>query len=756
MTAPEYGVFATRGAGWIASVYAISIFTSALLMFAVQPMISKIMLPLLGGASAVWNTALVFFQAMLLAGYVYAFVVSKLQNLRRQAILHLIVLVLVFLTLPIGIPADWIPPATRNPIPWLVATLFISVGAPFFAISTSAPLFQNWFAHTTHKDAANPYFLYAASNLGGFVALLTYPTIVEPSLRLTEQRWVWSAGFVVLAIMVFACAVFLPKGRHDTAAPAPADPSSDAHSEFIRPTLGRRFRWILLAFVPSSLLLGITNFMTTDLAAVPLLWVVPLALYLLTFVVAFARRPIFPHKWVLLAQPLFLLPFVLWFYWLYEPSLSILFGIHLLAFFITALMCHGELSRTRPGTNHLTEFYLWISVGGVLGGGFNALLAPLIFDDIIEYRLVFILACLLIPARPFLASLTKVKLATPALGVAGVAVVAGLLYYMGEKQVELETTFGLIGTGIVALLVLGLSRRPVWYGAAVAAIFIVGAAYESTEETTIFRGRTYFGVYKVERVGLFHQLYHGTTIHGVQHRDPDIQTEPISYYSREGPIGQMFRNLALKPEKRRIAIVGLGSGVISCYGRKGELWTFYEIDPLIEVVARDTELFTYMEKCPPDKETVIGDARITLRAAKDVTFDMIFLDAFTSDAIPMHLLTREAIELYLKKLAPGGVIVFNISNRHISLRPVLREAADALGLVALAAADDETPYYHEVGMIFESEWVVLARDKRDFGKLANGPMWEVPEKVPGTAVWTDDYSNLFKAVSWFDEDYVED
>ena len=739
--------------GSIAAIYSLTIFGSALLLFAVQPMISKALLPLLGGASAVWNTALVFFQALLLAGYIYAFALSRLKNLRHQVFIHLAVIVVFFLTLPIGIPDGWVPPATDNPIPWLVAALFVSVGAPFFALATSAPLFQNWFAHTSHKDAANPYFLYAASNLGGFVALLTYPTLVEPGLTLVQQRWAWSIGFIIFAAMVAACGFYLPRGRHLPTV-RNTDPSANPATEtgkFTRPTTGRRLRWILLAFAPSSLLLGNTNFMTTDIAAVPLLWVVPLALYLLTFVVAFGRRPLLPHNFVLIAQPLFILPLVLWFYWIFEPSLSTLFGIHLLAFFMTALMCHGELARTRPHTDYLTEFYLWISVGGVLGGAFNGLLAPLIFDDIVEYRLVFVMACLLVPARPLLRQMARLPWITAGIGLAGVVVIGALLYTMGEQETELTSTTGIAATAAIILLVLALSRRPVWYGTAISVILIAGVVYEGTEEETIFQGRTYFGVYKVVKTGLFHQLYHGTTIHGVQHRDPEVQMEPISYYSKEGPIGQMFDNLALTPERRRVAIIGLGSGVIACYGRPGEKWTFFEIDPLVERVALNNEYFTYMQKCPPTKDTVIGDARLTLQKSPEREFDMIFLDAFTSDAIPTHLLTREAIKLYLSKLRDGGVIVFNISNRHISLRPVLREVADELGLAALAAADDETPYYHEVGMIFESEWVVLARKLGDFGKSADGPMWEVPEKIPGTRVWTDDYSNLFKAITWIDE-----
>jgi len=489
--------------------------------------------------------------------------------------------------------------------------------------------------------------------------------------------------------------------------------------------------------------------MTTDIAAIPLLWVVPLALYLLTFVVSFARRPILPHKWVLIAHPVLILPLALWFYWFYELSLSTLFGIHLLAFFVTALMCHGELSRTRPHTDYLTDFYLWISLGGVFGGAFNALLAPLIFNDIIEYRLAFIFACLLIPARQYWRQIAQRPWHLVNAGLHSVLIVGVLLLLMGEGNIQSTALAGLAGTIAIVLLVLKLSGHPVWYGLVLAVIFSAGAFYHQENNTILFQGRSYFGVHKAMRVGSYHKLYHGTTIHGIQHQDYDLELEPIAYYSREGPLGQMFDHLALRPKHRRVAIIGLGSGAIACYGRRNERWTFFEIDPLVKKIATNNHYFTYMQNCPPAKEIVIGDARLTLKRAPAHAFDIIILDAFTSDAIPIHLLTHEAIQLYLSKLRPGGVVIFHISNRHINLSPVLREIADKLGLAILAAYDYDTPQYYEEGMIFESKWMVMARKSTEFGNLANGPMWEVPKKVHGTRLWTDDYSDLFNTISWF-------
>ena len=374
-------------------VFTATLALSAVLLFWVQPMFAKMVLPLLGGTPAVWNTSMVFFQAVLLAGYAYAHFSTRLLDVRRQSLLHLILLVCAFVVLPIAVATDWSPPTEATPVIWLITLLLVSIGLPFFALSATAPLLQKWFSHTRHTDASNPYFLYAASNFGSILALLAYPVLFEPFLGLIEQSRTWTFAYGGLVVLMAACAYLLRRyfapdaqHRHHVAA---TDLKANVDWKL-------RLQWIILAFVPSSLLLGVTTHITTDVASVPLLWVMPLALYLLTFVIVFSKRPAIPHKWIVLIHAYLVLLFVIA---LYVPVLSIRVTLilHLGMFFVTAMLCHGELATHRPVASHLTEFYLWMSFGGVLGGGFNALLAPLIFSTNAEYPIAIVLACALRP-----------------------------------------------------------------------------------------------------------------------------------------------------------------------------------------------------------------------------------------------------------------------------------------------------------------------------------------------------------------------
>jgi hypothetical protein len=738
---------------FLPSIYAVTLFLSALLLFSVQPMIARSVLPILGGAPAVWNTAVVFFQFMLLAGYFYAFSVSKLFHVRHQAIIHLVVLCLAFAALPIGIPEGWTPPATSNPIPWLITVLLLSVGAPFFVLSATAPLLQRWFSHVAHPYASDPYFLYAPSNLGGLVALLIYPTLIEPNLRLAHQRWSWTSGFVLLAVLILLCAVFLWRSlvgiRQDPvahqAAPHRSDGPDAGHTAASR--VGQRARWLLLAFTPSSLLLGVTNFLSTDIAAIPLFWVVPLAIYLVTFVLVFARKPILKQHYVVGLQPLLILPLVLWFFWRFEAGIGWLFFIHLVAFFASAMLCHGELAKSRPPTERLTEFYLWISIGGVLGGAFNALIAPILFDEILEYPLAIILACLLLPPRPAFSAAPQRRWVDVGLLLSRAALLVLAGYYFVSHEFEIGQLGLVLSIGVIALVVLSFARRPIWLALAVGALLFAGFLHDNDRDDLLLSERSYFGVYKVERDGLYHQLVHGTTIHGAQHTDPERRDEPLTYYFQKGPLGQLFEEFDRGPEARTAAIIGLGAGAIACYGRPGERWTFYEIDPTVERIARNTRYFTYLRDCPPRVDVVIGDARITLANAPDHSFDMIVLDAFSSDAIPVHLITREAVQLYLTKLASGGLIALHITNRHINLEPVLERIAGGLGLASLVQADQEVSPGDEVEFYFESDWVVMGRKREDLDGLDRA-RWRPLEGRPGSAVWTDDFSDVFSAIEW--------
>ncbi|MGH9195137.1 MAG: hypothetical protein ACRD1T_05300, partial [Acidimicrobiia bacterium] len=589
-------------------LFALTLFTSSALLFLIQPMFAKMALPLLGGTPAVWNTCVVFFQSALLAGYVYAHVSTRYLGLRRQAVLHAVLLFTPLLALPIAIGPDWIPPSSSNPIPWLLRLLSVSVGLPFFVISTSAPLLQKWFAGTPHPSASDPYFLYRASNLGSMAALLAYPTILEPTLRLRDQSWWWGLSYAVFVALTLLCAVVV--WRHvKTADKGVADASVVRQEQRAteRLSVTRRVRWIALSFVPSSLMLGLTTHLTTDIAAVPLLWILPLTLYLLTFVLTFSPAPMLRHAWMVRALPLLLLPLLVvllpetvdpW--WLVIP-------LNLVMFFVAAMVCHGELARDRPSTAYLTEFYLWISVGGVLGGLFNALLAPLIFNRILEYPVALVFASLLLPPRSDRdksAGLASTDILHPlALG-AFVALIGLALRLVDFKPGPSSV---LLMFGAPALICFRFKRRPVRFGLGVGMIMLASVFYPNGLGRVLHVERSFFGVHRVvvDPARKYHVLLHGTTIHGRQSLDPARRAEALTYFYRTGPIGQLFTTLkGSRPHK--VAVIGLGSGSLACYAEAGQRWTFYEIDPEVERIARDPKYFTFLRDSKARIDVVLG------------------------------------------------------------------------------------------------------------------------------------------------------
>ncbi len=735
------------------TLYGLTIFVGASLLFLVQPMFARMALPLLGGAPAVWNTAMVFYQATLLVGYAYAHASMRWLGPRRQAGLHLLILLLPFLVLPIALPAGWTPPGETSPIPWLLALLAVAVGLPFFAVSATSPVLQAWFAATGHPGSRDPYVLYAASNLGSMLALLAYPVIVERVLRLPVQSHLWAWGYGTLVVLAAACAFALwrPRGVGHAGEPAslpgPATPPA-AHDADRPITRARRARWVLLAAVPSSLMLSVTTYLSTDIAAIPLLWVVPLAIYLLTFTLVFGRRRIVPHRvWVELL-PVALLPLVLVLVARANEPLALVIPTHLVVFFVAAMVCHGELARDKPDPRHLTEFYLWLSVGGVVGGAFTALLAPVVFTNVLEYPLVLALLPLL-PSRPPAAWLGRTSrildLVLPlALGALTVLLIVGL-----ERA---GFGPGAIGpaVGLVTLMCLAFWRRPVRFALGLAALLLAGAVYQGEEGRLLYAERSFFGVSRVTRdpSGQYHMLMHGTTLHGMQGLAPARRQEPLTYFHPSGPRGQFFAAVDGPAPRRAVAVVGLGAGSLACYGKPEQRWTFYEIDPVVFRVAGNTRFFTFLRDCPPKTFVVLGDARLTLARASDAAYDLIVLDAYSSDAPPMHLITLDAVRLYLTKLAPGGVLLFNISNRHLVLEPVLGAIARAAGLAARTRDDARVADTERMAGKVESQWVVMARREEDLGALRDDPLWKAPAAPPGLQPWTDDFASLLAAFRW--------
>lgn len=719
-------------------VFAAGLFLGAFLLFCIEPMFVKMLLPLLGGSPAVWNTATVFFQAMLLCGYCYVHVTTRYLGMRRQAILHSVLLILSLATLPIAVATGWDPPVAHTPVFWLIGLLTISMGVPFFLLSATAPLLQSWFAQTDHTEARDPYFLYGASNLGSLLALLSYPAVIEPHLTLGQQSQIWAWGYGGLLALIVLCMTLVISSQFLRADEPVASTDTDVTSSV---NWAGRLHWIALAFVPSSLLLGVTSYIVTDLFSAPLLWVIPLALYLVTFIVAFARRPWIKASWMARVLPYLFIPIAITFAW---PSSTWLFlPLHLAAFFVASMICHGELARRRPAAGDLTGFYLCMSLGGVLGGLFNAIVAPLLFNSIYEYPIAIVLACLLVPKRDQAGHLSRIDwkdLALPA------ALLAIMFVPMLAKE-----TIGRVGVDLfcafAGIAVFSFSERPVRFALGILVLLISASASTLTGQT-LTRERSFFGVHKVvsQQDGRVIALMHGTTFHGAEYTAPEHWRDTIMYYSPAGPIGQFFAALHGHKELRNVAVTGLGAGSLACFRRPPETWTFFEIDPLVEKLARDTKYFHFLSECAPTSRVVLGDARLSLKHIPNGTYDLIIMDAFSSDAIPVHLLTREALAIYTSKLADGGIILFHISNRHLALAPVLADLVTDAGWVAkreqymppsmeLAATLAQTP----------AEWVAIARRTEDLAFLGN-PRWQPLVGGDTSNLWTDDYSNLFSVL----------
>lgn len=713
----------------LVALYALTMFASASLLFVVQPMVAKLLLPSLGGSSAVWTTCMLFFQAMLLGGYLYAHVGARFLSPRRQAIVHIPLMLIAAVTLPIALPELTLD-ASEQPTTWLLAALVLSVGAPFFVVSTSAPLLQHWFAHTGHEQAEDPYFLYAASNLGSMVALLGYPFVIEPWLGVTAQTIAWAAVYGLFAVLLLACANVvrgvgssLAKEQDATCAPPLTWP--------------QRGRWILLAAAPSSLMLGLTQFLTTDIAAVPLLWVLPLALYLMTFILVFARKPVLLPNIVRLLLPT--LCAVVFAATAFKVDMWISIILHLLNFFLFAMFFHGTLARERPHPARLTEFFLLLSIGGALGGLFNALIAPSIFDRAVDYHLIMFLsiACMK-PADWRIANPHGNRWVMP---VFVFAVLGFYLYAQGVWALDYDWQI-LAGTlaFLTCVFVVG-ALGPRWENVAFAITLALGAHTAMKTKGLITYERSFFAAYKVyERTykasGEFRKFSHGTTVHGAQSLDPDKKSVPVSYHHPDGPVGQVLGAIP----HREVLVVGLGAGAMASYAHENARFDIYEIDPLVHEIAE--EYFTYLEICGEYCEVKIGDGR-RLIAESNKKWDIIFLDAYNSDAVPTHLLTREALDLYLEHLNPGGVIVFHVSNRYLDIEGVVGAIAADAGVATRTQLHNPPRRERKEKHIDRSKYSVVARNEADIAVLAaQEDVWETTWRAD--VVWTDDFTNVVR------------
>lgn len=867
-------------------IYILAVFCGASMVFMVQPMIAKLVLPQLGGSPQVWNTSMAFFQGALLVGYGYAHFLQKIPRARTQVLIHLGVMILAATLLPLRITTLLGEPGATPPALWLLGVLAISIGAPFAALSATAPLVQAWHAKVHGRDGGpEPWALYAASNLGSLLALLAYPVIFEPALLLHDQRWGWSGLYVAFVGIMIVLALNIR--RHDTAPlPVAADqtPAQAAPVSWLQ-----RLIWIALAALPSSLMLGVTAHLTTDVASAPFLWVLPLSLYLLTFIVAFQTRPLISPRLALILMSTALIvtvatmPFG-------SPNVLFTLGIHLATFFLCALVCHQALVARRPDPSRLTDFYLCMSIGGVVGGAFNAFVAPVIFETVTEYILVL---CLCALVRPFgqlmpnrrelvfcvvavlgfvlaLSSVTSVfwellhrlgggftaltllkAIVIPglilvlvlltvaflrrrggegprrlewgalafALGAWGLALVAALVPSLrpiqglalidlilvlvvisslavggaivlfrlrpdlaitptggewlalalavigfdlalmalsgqfGTGAIRPEITVRVVGAvGVVTIAVCAVSvrERAVLFFAAIS--LLAYSSYTIDPHTDYYQSRrSFFGVVHFSMAdipglgGQVRVFSHGTTLHGAQAQDPRYECRPLVYYAPETPIGQVFRQVQASKSAVTVGAVGLGTGAVAAYVRPTDRMTFFEIDPQVIQTSSDPKVFSYTTKCAKGPvDYVLGDARLTLEKQPAGKFDILLIDAFSSDAIPAHLLTAEAVKGYLDRVKPDGIVILHLSNRHLELifpaASVVKAAGGHALFQAHTAAEGMPPYWES-----SEDVMIVAKDPAVLAAYAAQPQW-LPPPPPTVRAWTDDYTNLIGAM----------
>lgn len=799
-------------------LYALTLALSAILMFAVQPIMSKIVLPVLGGNPAVWNACVMFFQLLLLAGYGYVHAGLKLLGAQRQAAVHLVLLAASVALLPIAIAPEYFGQAAYDaPVAWLLTALFTTVGVPFFLIACNAPLLQSWVANSSMPAARNPYMLYAASNLGSMIGLLAYPFVIEPNLSLSMQRMVWSVGYGALVLALFAAAYawYLNPKK------ALAKTKKKKPEEVIKPiTWKLRLKWLGLAFVPSSMMLAVTSHITTDIAPIPLLWVVPLALYLLSFVLVFADKPrgisasgrlmlpvmlpvlldmgigignlpLWPwglllvgylatllmrrtpdihnrHLMTILTDTpvAFFLPLVV--FLAVSQDYLMLSMWYVAAFFLVAMVCHGRLSEARPHPSQLTEFYLYLSLGGALGGMFNTLLAPMLFSGIYEMAICIALAFAALIRRPSGPGMKEpLSMAFTLVVVVGIWLVySGQFHRLGLVDTYLfdpltawtrgksaewkELGFTSKGDFLQLIMILMIMVTAYVYRRRGMALFILAVlvvpietAAPGTRHDIKFQDRNFFGVLQVyfnARANSMH-LTNGTTAHGFQFKDAARATTPTSYYSWDGPLGALVEALRARPQgfHTPIAAVGLGTGTVACLAEPGQNVTFYEINPLVKQLANKPEYFSYLQRCKGMNSIVMGDARLSLQKAPDGGYGLIILDAFNSDAIPIHLMTKEALDLYLSKLSYDGIIAYHISNRHLDLLPVVGNLAATHNLYGVS------------GNFRGSEWVLVTRTSSNLGPLNQDGRFRFLARDERKRTWTDDFSDIVSAIDtrWF-------
>lgn len=741
-------------------IFAATLLLSASLLFSVQPLFAKMVLPHLGGSPSVWAVAMCFFQAALLAGYCYAHALNRFVSAAWAPFIHLFVCGIAVFTLPFGLPewANEVP--AGNQYFWLIGVLAVGVGLPFFAVSANAPLLQAWFARSGHVHADDPYFLYGASNLGSLASLLAYPFLIEPMLGLDAQRSVWAGGYYFLMFALLVCGLLmlaqLRRLKEMTVSADDAVQAGAARGVDVEPvTAARRMVWIALAFVPSALLVAFTTHITTDIASAPFLWVIPLATFLGTFVIVFREKSLIPDNWMLAVHPFLVAASLVMIAVPNMVPVMVQGAVGFATFVVTTLVCHRVLYHARPEAAKLTEFYLYMSLGGVLGGMFAALIAPQLFNTVAEYPVLIVCGLF---ARPqvFQALMARV-VQKDALVVAAAVVGMVIVLMLGTSQGFIASASAKVGVAVATLvcaisIALFVARPAVLVKAGVGAMTLFLAA--SSISVDGYSERSFFGVSRVieSADGRYRLLIHGSTIHGGEqwideNGKPTVRPPPIMYYYPGAPMARGFAVArAGLPEGAgplRVGVIGLGTGSLACHLKGRETIRFYEIDSVVDSIARDPKHFRYISRCAPETETVLGDARLTLSKSPDKSYDYFVVDAFSSDAVPVHLLTREALSLYLSKLSDTGVLAFHISNRHLELESVVAATAKTLPGVSAAAVFEPNGLPGLAGN--PSHVVFLAKDQVAIERVLK---WKDARAANAreTRAWSDNYADILSAL----------
>lgn len=723
-------------------IFSLTLLLSATLLFSVQPMFSKMILPMLGGTPQVWNTAMLFFQACLLGGYGYAHLTSRFLKPQIQAILHIALLLIFTIILPLAIPAGWEPSLQNDPTFWQLSVMAMVVGGPFLVVSGSAPMLQHWFASSGHKDAENPYFLYGASNLGSMAALFCYPTIIEPLFGLDEQSKLWMYGYFGLIILTNLCVILIWKNAKSL--------HSKSNTEIkisTKITSKQRLKWIALSFVPSSLMLGVTTYITTDIATVPLFWIIPFALYVSTFIIVFARRQILSEKNIMLLCGLAVV-FLSFQMIAFKDALIftplILVAIHVTVFFIIALACHFDLAQSKPSSEHLTEFYFFMSLGGVMGGFFNAIIAPNFFILPIEYALVLAIAMILRYSTTQ-TGLYELKKINPAFYLWAIAI--AIMCYSGFFFIDQKFFVARLLLSLITSSIMIYYIKDRWRFGIIASIVMIISPIGMpismlNTDKVLKRDRNFFGVHKIIETDKERILVNGVTNHGTQPKDPTFSKVRISYYSSESPLTDIFNYLDQNKQPQVIGALGLGIGVMTCYSHPDRYFQYFEIDKDIADIAENPKYFTYLSGCGSKYDIVIGDGRLEIAKQADKKYDAIVIDVFSSDNIPVHIMTADAIKMYMRKIKENGIIVFHISNRYLDLEPVFTEIGRTLEIPLYGKITYKSTPIGDTGInSYQTHFVAFTHSPEIISYLEKSG-WTPGFTRNNVRAWTDTYSNI--------------